>query len=95
MVCREDILEEMRSCFGTERKPKQEDLDRRNFQSVGEGWVGDEPVLTREGGPLVRGPSAMDSASIAPSRVRLDLKGLEKTPLQNVARLETENVRES
>lgn len=70
MVCRKDILEDMRSCFGTERKPKQEDWDRQDFQRVDEGWVGDELVLTREGGPLVREPSATDSVSIAPSRVR-------------------------
>lgn len=93
MVCWEDILEEMRSWFGTE--PKQEGSRRWNFQRVDEGWVGDELVLTREGGPLVRGPTAMDSVKIAPSRARLGLKGLEKIPLQDVARLKVGNVRES
>lgn len=81
MVYLEDILEGKRSCFGIEQKPKRGDWDHRDFQGVDEGSVEDEPVLTREGDRLVREPSGMDSASIAPSRIRLDVEGLRKALL--------------
>ena len=76
-----------------DQMPKRGDY-HWNCQCADEGLVEGEPVLTREGDLLVRAPSAMDSVNIAPWKVSLGVKGVQKVLMRSAAIQRTGNVRE-